>query len=369
MRAVVSISLLIAVLCSGVSASEPFSEEERLYLPVVPNYLKALSKLEGTAKPFSNLIHSVIYKGEVRPEIKIQMGLSIARALKSEYVSAHMQRLLGKKSSPHSQTRLEVEYAEILTRDVNGISDTKFQQLSSVYNDSQLVELTMTVCFFNYFVRLASALNLPVEKQAMDEISAPAKEFRGPVARIALITDDEIIATNNALSASKNNTGGLGLGMANSQRAMLRSPLIGMAWRNYMQAVRSHDTVGREMKLHVSFAVSMANGCRYCTVHQVVGLRRLGIDPAKLVAMKKDDRALSAREKIAVEFARKLTLRPSTVSDNDVSRLKSEFGEKGALELILQTCTFSFMNRFTDSLRLPSEDEAIRVYTEVYGKN
>jgi hypothetical protein len=27
------------------------------------------------------------------------------------------------------------------------------------------------------------------------------------------------------------------------------------------------------------------------------------------------------------------------------------------------------MNRFTDGLRLPSEDEAIKVYREVYGKD
>jgi hypothetical protein len=30
--------------------------------------------------------------------------------------------------------------------------------------------------------------------------------------------------------------------------------------------------------------------------------------------------------------------------------------------------TFNFMNRFTDGLRLPSEEEAIRVYQGVYGE-
>jgi hypothetical protein len=33
----------------------------------------------------------------------------------------------------------------------------------------------------------------------------------------------------------------------------------------------------------------------------------------------------------------------------------------------LQTAAFSFMNRFTDGLRLPSEDEAVRTYRETYG--
>ncbi len=37
------------------------------------------------------------------------------------------------------------------------------------------------------------------------------------------------------------------------------------------------------------------------------------------------------------------------------------------LEVVLQTANFAFMNRFTDNLGLPSEDEAIQVYREVYG--
>jgi hypothetical protein len=39
-----------------------------------------------------------------------------------------------------------------------------------------------------------------------------------------------------------------------------------------------------------------------------------------------------------------------------------------AMDALLQTCAFNFMNRFTDGLRLPSEEEAIRVYQEVYGE-
>jgi hypothetical protein len=34
---------------------------------------------------------------------------------------------------------------------------------------------------------------------------------------------------------------------------------------------------------------------------------------------------------------------------------------------MLQSCAVAFMNRFTDGLRLPSEDEAIRVYQESTG--
>ena len=112
------------------------------------------------------------------------------------------------------------------------------------------------------------------------------------------------------------------------------------------------------MALQVSFAVSMANQCRYCTLHQVLGLRRLGVDPAKLIAMKQDDSALTPREKVAVLFARKLTKTPGAITDADYEALKTEFGSRGALEVMLQTCAFAFMNPFTDGLQ-DLEDEAI----------
>jgi alkylhydroperoxidase family enzyme len=83
--------------------------------------------------------------------------------------------------------------------------------------------------------------------------------------------------------------------------------------------------------------------------------------------MKKEDSQLTPRELTAVEFARKLTKSPTSVSDEDFDKIKKEFGEQGAVEVILQIGAFAFMNRFTDGLRLPSEDEAVKVYKEIYG--
>ena len=148
----------------------------------------------------------------------------------------------------------------------------------------------------------------------------------------------------------------------------LRVPDLATAWRDF-GAGNGTSSVGRDILLQVSFAVSMANGCRYCTIHQVVGLRRLGVDPTKLLAMEKDDAALTPREKTAVLYARTLTATPWAASDADYAGLRKEFQEQGALEVLLQTCNFSFMNRFTDGLNLPSEDEAIKIYQDTYKRD
>jgi AhpD family alkylhydroperoxidase len=379
-----------ARIALAAESSELFKGIENLEPPEsnrVPNYLRAIAALPNATKPLARLVKTVIYGGTIAPESKLSMGLKIAQINGSPYVAAHLQRLLG--ASPRGQKalnclktndleaisaadRIALTYAELLTQDANGITDEVFQKTRTQFNDSQIVELTMTVCFFNYFTRFCEALNLPVEEWALNTPAAKslAQKYEPPAARIALVSDEQMQAGTDALAAAKNNqspASSLGLGIANSQRAMMRVPDIQAAWRAYGTAAREYAEVSREIKLHVSFAVSMANSCRYCVLHQVQGLRRLNVDPAKLVAMKKDDSALSQRELTAVTFARKLTREPGSMSDGDYEKLRAEFKEQGALELLLQTCNFAFMNRFTDGLMLPSEDEAIKVYQETYG--
>lgn len=356
----------------------------------VPNYLRALAIKPRVVKPFAHLTRTFIYEGTVSPALKLAMAVRIAQVNNSAYGAAHLTRLL--RATPGGQAlfatlrdgalptlppaeRLALRWAELQTVDIYGMPDDEFRQMRGFYNDSEIVELTFTVSFFNYFTRLVEGLGLPVENWVLDASARPvvpavAARERAPV-RVALLSDDEISGSSGALDAATRpaaGNGGLGLGMANSQRAMFRVPALANAWREFGAANSTDALVGRDILLQVSFAVSMANGCRYCTIHQVVGLRRLGVDPTKLLAMEKDDSALTSREKAAVVFARKVTAAPASVTDADYAALRGEFQEQGALEVLMQACNFSFMNRFTDGLRLPSEDEAIKIYKDVYRK-
>ena len=350
----------------------------------IPNYLRALSP-SSRVSPFARLIKTVLYSGSIRPEIKMAMGLRTAQLNGSPYVAAHLQRFLGgneygskllKQIQAERLQNLEpaerhaVRYAELLTADIHGVSDEEFRTTRGFYNDGQVVELTLTVAFFNYFTRMAEALNLPVESWVLETRYTPSNEPHiPPVERVNLISDAQLQWAIGA-GARGSNRGGQPqtINMANSQRAMNLRPEIAAAW----QAVFSSNgdrTIDRELRLQVSFAVSESNGCRYCTLHQVQGLRREGVPIEKLMKMKKEDAALTPRELTAVKFARQLTRRPFAMTDTHYKTLKTEFGPQGAIELLLQTCNFAFMNRFTDGLRLPSEDEAVRTYLEVYGKS
>ncbi len=348
----------------------------------VPNYIRALALIPESPVRYARAFQTILYGGTVEPETKMAMGLRIGQMLDSPYAAAHLRRILeateagqalvrhietGAKARPEQDAALR--YAGWLTTDVHGVDDERFRQVRGYYNDAQIVELTMTVSFFNYFTRFVQAVNVPVEPWAVDApASVPAVDHQPYPARVGLISDAELEwAAGVAGSRNARPGTGSGLGLVNSQRAMNLVPDVTSAWRAYTGSTGRDAAVTREIELQVSFAVSMANGCRYCTLHQVLGLRRLGVSPDKLLQMRKDDGALTPRELVAVSFARQLTGNPAGLTDAGYDALRDEFGERGALEVVLQTCNFAFMNRFTDNLGLPSEDEAVRTYREVYG--
>ncbi len=249
----------------------------------IPNYARGLALLPKSAKPLAETFKAYLYDGTIAPETKMAMGLRIAQVYGSAYPAVHLQRLLrasgnGQKMltalaadnlaamTPREQAALR--YTELLTRDINLLTDAEFQQARVFFNDSQLVELTMTTAFFNYFLRYCEGANLPVEKWALEEPVAKIStaKFEWPAARVALVSDEQMKAATETMTnaqAQARNPQGLGIGIANSQRAFLLVPDITQAWRAYTTTAREYNSVAREIKLHVSFAISMLNGCRY----------------------------------------------------------------------------------------------------------
>ncbi|MBB6052569.1 carboxymuconolactone decarboxylase family protein [Armatimonas rosea] len=345
----------------------------------VPDYLLATAGVSPEAAVrLAKLVRVVLFGGTLPASLKLAMGSQITQQCQARYAQAHVQRLAKAVGGSDPRTALAVRYATDLTRDVHGVSDETFNLVNTRFNDAQVIELTMVTCFFNYFARLTIGLGVTPEPWLATTAPKPPVQSISEltVARVALASDAELAMGSSLLERAKNPAAsGLGIAIANSQRAMVRVPDLHEAWMGGGGTPRPAGSpappaiVPRTTMLQVSLAVSQANGCRYCVLHQVQGLRRQGVEVGKLLALQKSDAALSPDEKAAVDFARKLTKTPGALTEADRLALQKSFPGPAAFEVLHQTCRFAFMNRFTDGLRLPSEDEAVKTYREVYGQD
>ena len=340
----------------------------------MPAYLLAAANANpDSAKSLAKLVKTVLFGGTLPAALKLAMAVQTAKQLGSPYAIAHFQRLVAAAGTPADpRTSAALAYARNLTADAHGIKDSQFAAARQQFNDAQLIELTMVVCFLNFFVRLVQGLG--VQPEAWLASTKPALPPRvtnhRSTARVALASDDELSAGQAIIGRWAPGAPGnsLGVGIPNSVRAMIHVPDIYQAWSGKPQPPRP-NSVPRSTLLQVSLAVSKFNGCRYCVLHQISGLRKQGVDVAKLVALEKSDTALAPDERAAVAFARKLTSTPSSVKEADRVALAALFPGALAYDVLYQVCRFAFMNRFTDTLRLPSEDEAVNVYKETFGKS
>ncbi len=181
-------------------------------------------------------------------------------------------------------------HTEVLTRSVNGVSPERVRaRRAAPSTTSEIVELTMTTSFFNYLHAIrrsrcacrwkpwaldtaaTCAGGPPTTRDAARRADQPTKRSPRPPLplprrRTRPRSSQQSRARHGQLAARDAACAGAGRRLA----------------RVSARPSATDEQVGRDIKLQVSFAVSMANECRYCTLHQVLGLRRLGVDPAKL---------------------------------------------------------------------------------------
>jgi alkylhydroperoxidase family enzyme len=103
------------------------------------------------------------------------------------------------------------------------------------------------------------------------------------------------------------------------------------------------------------WVVSRANNCLYCLGHQEVKLRAAGLNDDTIAALDSNWRVFDPRQQAALAFARKLTLDPHLISDEDIARLKKHFSDTDIIELSFNVARFNAVNRWTDGLGLPQE--------------
>jgi alkylhydroperoxidase family enzyme len=139
-------------------------------------------------------------------------------------------------------------------------------------------------------------------------------------------------------------------------RALARSlPRTTAAMLDLDRIHRTRSPLGPLLRGKMRWVAADANRCAYSRATAEADLRRAGLDDAGLKALAGDQSGLPDAERAALSFARNMTLAADTVTDGEVARLKSHYGEHKLTAMVLLLAYSNFQDRLLLALDLPIE--------------
>jgi AhpD family alkylhydroperoxidase len=144
---------------------------------VVPNMFKVLSYSPAIAHGVAGFLKALLSDGALTGWYKELVAVRISRLMHSEYaITAHNASARKKGASeaqiagvadfengPYSsKEKLGFRLADRLHQGPQEIDDTFYAELTSAFNDRELVELFLTAAAFEMFPRFIDGLRIPV---------------------------------------------------------------------------------------------------------------------------------------------------------------------------------------------------------------
>jgi len=128
----------------------------------------------------------------------------------------------------------------------------------------------------------------------------------------------------------------------------------------------SDNTIPKWFLETIGVYVSMLNNCEYCVQHHLSGLKRLLNDAEKFNNIKQNMQSQSfcdifdVKYKIALNYVELLTLKPISVSKNDIDALiQVGFSNGEVLEINQVTAYFNYANRTVLGLGVNTKDDIL----------
>lgn len=108
-------------------------------------------------------------------------------------------------------------------------------------------------------------------------------------------------------------------------------------------------------KTRLFWIVSRTNDCQYCLGHQELKLRRAGMLEDQIAALDSKWTVFPPEEQAAMRVARKLTLTPHLIADDDLAPLRQYFTDAQIIDMIQTIAGYNSTNRWTASTGIPQD--------------
>jgi uncharacterized peroxidase-related enzyme len=127
-----------------------------------------------------------------------------------------------------------------------------------------------------------------------------------------------------------------------------------LAWNAwYDEAMKGESGLSKAEREMIAVVVSVANDCAYCIAAHSAALRKLTKDPGLADQVASDHRqaAIPERLKAALDYAVKLTLQPSAMTEADVDELRrAGWTDEDVMDVAEVTGLFNMSNRLASGL-------------------
>lgn len=293
------------------------------------------------------------------------------------------------KFTPKEQAAFAL--ARKLTLEPWNVGKSDVQKALEQLSEPELIEIVFTISMFNSVNRWTDSLGLPQDEKFRDgpihfdtptdadlsevisttmvrelsEISpVPSRKDLGGMIRSAAqrmpgVTLASPDVTKSAFSEL------LGEMSAQSwQQAMAGFPTAGKAWIRALQLQAGDSKLPANLKGLIRLNASVQNRASYALGHALAACEHSGISKQRIpaaigVADAKPGESLTPEETAVRDFTIKLTVVPQSITDDDVSQLRTLLTDHQVAEVVFLIGSANQFDRFTETLQLPLEPEIL----------
>jgi len=276
-----------------------------------------------------------------------------------------------------------------LTNEPHAMTDEDIARLKRHYNDNQILEIITSVAGFNAMNRWTGPLAIPQEDHRVYLTPTPEKyrDLRSRVApldpkatasapmcartadRGALESRDAVEA---ALKSARERTPRLPLVEESKARALLPAdwpseplaewvrllanfPKAGPPRIVMHRATESKGKLSPKLRAEIAWVSARNDRAWYALGHARQRLRDLGLSDDAVFALDAPGDDVPAAERQALALAKKITVNPALVTDEDVATLRKSFTDHEVAEIIFQTTEAAYFDRVTEAAGLRLE--------------
>jgi alkylhydroperoxidase family enzyme len=133
---------------------------------------------------------------------------------------------------------------------------------------------------------------------------------------------------------------------------------------DYVQRARS--PLDPKLRAEMRWVTAHANQCAYAEAYALFDAERAGLSSSAIETLRRGDYSrLPAAEQAALEFARKMTVASSTVTDDEFAALVKAYGDKNVVAMVLLMAYANFQDRLLLCLGSPLEQSGPRPAPDV----